>query len=116
MDINSILLIVLVIIVLLAAIFIIPQWRLKRAIRQVIRILREHNAIDTKNAKTIDELGLRPRGMMEGMFKGRDYKQYALSTLMKGEIVRTTEDGRLFLSEDRLMASGVDKGSTFIGR
>ncbi len=113
---NNILLIVLVIIVLLAAVFIIPQWRLKRAIRQVIQILREHNAIDAKNAKTIDELGLRPRGMMEGMFRGRDYKQYALSTLMKGEIVKMTSDGRFYLSEDRLMASGIDRGSTFIRR
>ena len=110
---NSILIIVLIGVLLLVAMFIIPQWRLRRAIRQVIRILREHNATGIKNARTVDELGLRPRRMMEGMFKGRDYKQYAVSALMKAEIIQTTEDGKLYLSEDKLVASGLDRGASY---
>jgi hypothetical protein len=93
--------------------FIISRWRVKRATRQVIQILREHNATDAKNAKTIDELGLAPRGMMEGMFKGRDYKPYALSALMKAEIIRQTEDGRLYLSEEKLRASGLEGRASY---
>jgi len=89
--------------------FLIPQWRLKRAIRQVISIFRKNNAINAKNAKTIDELGLRPRGMLEGMFKGRDYKTYALSALMRAEIVQQTEDERLYLLEERLSASNLSR-------
>ena len=110
---NTIILIVVLVVLLLLAFFILPQWRLRRAIRQVIRILREHSAIDIKHARTVDELGLRPRRMLEGMFKGRDYKKYALSALLKSEIIQTTEDGRLYLLEDRLFASGLDKSSPY---
>ena len=116
MDINAILIIVLIIVILLAAMFFIPQWRLKRAIRQVIQIFRHNNAVDTKTARTADELGLKPRSIMEGMFKGRDYRQYALNALTKAGIVQTTEGGRLYLSEDRLMGSGLEKGSAYLRR
>ena len=106
---ENIIFIALVVVLLLLALFIVPRWRVKRAAGQVIWIFREHNAVDVKNAKTIDELGLRPRGMMEGMFKGRDFKPYALSAMMKAEIVRGTEDGRLYLLEDKLIASGFNR-------
>ncbi len=110
---NSTVLIILVVVFALLAMFVIPQWRLRRAIRQVIRIFREHNAIGVKDARTVDELGLRPRRMLEGMLKGRDYKKYALDALMKAEIVQTTKDGRLYLSEDKLIASGLDRGTSY---
>jgi len=110
---SSVIIIVLIVVLALLALFVVPQWRLRRAIRQVIRIFREHNAIDIKNAKMVDELGLRPRRMLEGMFKGRDYKKYALSALMKAEIIQITEDGRLYLSEDKLIASGLDRGASY---
>jgi len=88
---------------------VIPRWRLKRAIRQVIRIFRKHNATDAKNAKTIDELGLRPRGFIQGMFRGRDYKPYALGGLMNTGVIQQTEDGRFYLSEEKLMESGLER-------
>ncbi len=106
---NPVILIVLIAVIALLAMLIIPQWRLKRTIPQVIRIFREYNAIGIKNARTIDELGLKPRNMLEGMLKGRDYRQYAVSTLMKVEIIRMTEEGRLYLSEEKLLGSGLDK-------
>ena len=93
--------------------FIVPRWLLRRAARKVIRIFREYNATDVKNAKTIDELGLRPRSMMERMFSRRDYKPYALSGLMRAEIINRTEDGRLYLSEEKLMTSGFEKGASY---
>jgi hypothetical protein len=93
--------------------FLIPRWRLKRAIRQVIQIFRKHNATDVKNAKTDDELGLRPRGLMERMFRGRDYKPYALTALMNGGVVKTTEDGKLYLSEEKLSASNLGKSASY---
>ena len=113
MDVNSIIILVLLFVLLLAAIFIIPRWRLKRAIRQVIQIFKEHNATGIKNAKTDEELGLRPRGMMEGMFRGRDYKPYALSALMRAEIINRTEDGKLYLSEEKLMESGLEGRASY---
>jgi hypothetical protein len=74
----------------------------------VIRIFRENSALDKKTAKTIDELGLRSRGFVEGMFHTRDFKPYALSALAKAGIVKSTEDGRLYLVEENLMASGLE--------
>ena len=99
--------IVLILVFMLLVLFIVPQWRLKRAIHQVIRIFREHNAIGIDNSKTIEELGMSPPGMLERMLRGRDYKQYALRTLIKAEIIQATEDGRLHLSEEKLITSGL---------
>jgi hypothetical protein len=92
----------------LLGLFFIPRWRLKRAIRQVIAIFRRNGALDKKTAKTIDELGLKPRGLAEGMFRGRDFKPYALNALAKAGIIKSTEDGRLYLAEDALTASGLE--------
>jgi len=113
LEVSTIIYIVLFFIALLVIGGLISRWRMKRALRQVILIFREHTATSSRNAKTIDELGLSPQGMMGGMFRGRDYKQYALSMLMKSEIVQATEDGRLYLSEDRLLASGLDSGASY---
>ncbi len=110
---NPVILIVLIAVIALLAMLIIPQWRLKRTIPQVIRIFREYNAISIKNAKTIDEMGLKPRNMLEGILKGRDYRQYAVSTLMKVNIIQMTEEGKLYLSEDKLFASGLGKSSPY---
>ena len=110
---ENVIIIVLIVVLALLALFVIPQWRLRRATRQVIRIFMELNATSVKNAKTIDELGLRPRGRLEGMLRARDYKPQALDGLWKAEIVQTTEDGRLYLSEERLIASGLDRGAPY---
>ncbi len=110
---ENVILIVVIVVLALLALFVIPRWRLKRATRQVIRIFMELNATGVKNAKTLDELGLRPRGRLEGMLRTRDYKPQALDGLWKAEIVQTTEDGRLYLSEDRLIASGLDRGAPY---
>ena len=111
---NSTLIIVLLVVIALAAMIFIPQWRLKRAIPTVIRAFREANANSEKNAKTLDELGLKPRGMMEGMFRGRDYRQYAVQALMRGDIVTMTEDGKLYLSEEKLYESGIARGISYL--
>jgi hypothetical protein len=74
----------------------------------VIQIFRQNSALDKKTAKTIDELGLRSRGFVEGMFHTRDFKPHALDALAKAGIVKSTEDGRLYLAEDALMASGLE--------
>jgi hypothetical protein len=113
LQVSAIIYVVLFFIALLVIGGLVSRWRMKRAMRQVILIFREHTATSSRNAKTIDELGLSPRGMMGGMFRGRDYKQYALSLLMRSEIIQATEDGRLYLSEDKLLASGIDRGASY---
>jgi hypothetical protein len=76
--------------------------------RQVIAIFRRNSALDKKTAKTIDELGLKPRGFAEGMFHGRDFKPHVLSALVNAGIIKSTEDGRFYLAEDALTASGLE--------
>jgi hypothetical protein len=110
---SDVVLIIAVVILMLLALIFIPQWRLKRAVQQVIRIFRENDAVGIGNAKSLDELGLRPKGMLEGMFRGRDYKQYALTSLMKAEIVIMTEDGNFYLAEDKLLQSGLEKSTSY---
>ena len=94
-----------IIILILAALIFIPRLLMKRAFSNVIKIFRQHNAINDKNAKTIDELGLRPPTFTQRMFRARDYKPQALDFLIKAEIVQMTEDGKLYLSEDKLASS-----------
>jgi len=94
-----------IIILALAALIFIPRLLMKQAYSRVIKIFQQNNAINDKNAKTIDELGLRPPTFSQRMFSARNYKPQALDFLIKAEIVQTTEDGKLYLSEDKLASS-----------
>ena len=105
---DTLLLILLVVAALLVMIFV-PRWLMKRAFAKVIQTFREQNAINEKNAKTIDELGLTPKAMLERMWQRRDYKPRALQLLMSANIVQMTEDGKLYLSEENLMATKWNK-------
>jgi hypothetical protein len=113
LEINSIVFVVLFFIVLLVVGAFISRWRIKKAMRQVVRAFRGENATTSRSARTAGELGLNPQGRMAGMFKGRDYKPNALSMLMKADIVLTTEDGKLYLSEDKLRESGIDSATAY---
>ncbi|MBI4285529.1 MAG: hypothetical protein HY670_06470 [Chloroflexi bacterium] len=108
-QVNSILILVLIIIAAIAAIIFIPRWRLQRAMKQVIRIFRHFNATDAKNAKTLDEMGLAPRSFLQSAFRGRDYKQYALTFLRSANILLLTDEGKVYLSEERVSSTGLDK-------
>lgn len=74
----------------------------------MIAIFRQNSALDKKTARTIDELGLKPRGFTERMFHRRDFKPHAMDALVKAGIIKGTDDGRLYLAEDALMASGIE--------
>ena len=112
MDITSIGIIVLLIILSGVGLFVIPRWLTRHAASQVIKIFRNNNAIDKKTARTVHELGLNPPGMWERMGRRRDYKPRALSILRQEGIVQLTEDGRLYLSEDKLANIGLEKGTS----
>ena len=74
----------------------------RRAIFKVIEIFYQHNALGIKGAKTLHELGLERPDFFQRMTKPRDYKQYALQILIKRGIILESEDGRVYLSEERL--------------
>jgi hypothetical protein len=112
MDLQSIGVLIGLFILLLAGMYFIPRWLVRRAALQVIKIFRKQNAVDKSTARTIDELGLRPPGMLQRMTQRRDYKPQALNALMQAEIIKTTEDGRLYISEERLADSGLHKSTS----
>ncbi|MBA7485584.1 hypothetical protein ES707_21132 [subsurface metagenome] len=106
---SNVLLIVLLVVCILLALIGIPYMMTKRALNRVIKVFQRSNTIDFSTAKTIDELGLRPRTMLQNMFRSRDYKPQALNFLMKAEIIVVTDDGKLYLSEEKLIASKLYK-------
>ncbi len=74
----------------------------KRAIFRVIEIFYQRNAVGIDGAKTLHELGLEPPDFFQRITRPRDYKQYALQILIRREIILQTEDGRVYLAEEKL--------------
>jgi len=101
---NTITIIVLVILFILI-VFVIPMFLFVRNVPKVIRIFRFQNAVGARNARTIDELGLRPKPMLQRIFSRRDYKPQALQSLIKANIIQITDEGKLYLSEEILAES-----------
>ena len=108
MSSNALFILLLVILAVLG-LWVLPRMRIKRAINQVVAIFENKNALDVRSARTINELGLRPPTFLESMMRMRDFKPYALQVLMKAEVVLETDGGRLYLSQDRLTATNIDK-------
>ena len=96
---------IILVVLLLFVMFVLPQLLLRRAIPSLIRIFRERNAVGADNAKTSEELGLKPRTVTQSLFKGRDYKVTALQVLKNANVIQSTEDGKLYLSEANLSSS-----------
>ena len=96
---------ILFVVLLLFVMFILPQLRLRKAIPSVIRLFRERNAVGVNNAKTIDELGLKPLTLTQAILRGRDYRLTALQVLRNANVIQSTEGGKLYLSEENLSTS-----------
>ncbi len=97
--------IVILAVFLLFVMFVLPQLLLRRAIPSVIRIFRQGNAVGIQNAKTVEELGFKPKSIAQAIFSGRDYKITALQVLKNANVIQGTEDGKLYLSEANLSSS-----------
>ncbi len=83
-------------------VFFVPQWILVRNIPKVIRIFRKFNAINPKTALPLEEMGLKPKPMLERMFHRRDHKPRALQFMLRISLIEVTEDGKLYLNEEKL--------------
>jgi hypothetical protein len=77
--------------------------------RNVILRFRRKGAISPAKATTLYELGLEQRDFLHRMGRTRDYKPQALRLLSQKNVVRATEDGRVYLSEDELRDSPLKK-------
>lgn len=96
---------VLLLIFMLFILFVLPRFSLRRAIPAIIQLFRQHNATSPKDAKTMDELGLKQRGLAQTILRGQDDRMTALQILRNANIIRATDDGRLYLSEEDLQQS-----------
>ncbi len=103
--------IVLLIILFLVVIVALPMLLNKRAVIQVVQIFRDHGALDPESAKTLQELRLTKPTLKDRMLRFRDYKPAAVDSLIQVGIVQGTEDGRVFLLEERLENTKFAKSS-----
>jgi len=99
---NDTFIVIILIIVFIVVALVLPQFLVMRTIPKVIRIFRQNNAVGAKNAKPIEELGLKQRSMIENVLRRRDYKPRSLQLLINTNIVQMTEDGKLYLDEENL--------------
>jgi hypothetical protein len=78
------------------------RYRLRRAMRQLVAAFRRQGATSPAKGTTLEKLGIVRVNPLEGMLKGRDYRPEALRLLKEANIIRATEAGTLYLSEDEL--------------
>ena len=91
----------------LILLLVIPTLMTRRALNTVLKIFKQHGALDAESAMTLDALGLTPPTFAQRIMKTRDYKPRALYFLKKIDVVQTTADGKIFLAKEKLLSSGI---------
>lgn len=99
MDTNNILMLAVLFIALIATWYLLPRFLVRRAMFKVVRIFREHNAVSRDSARTAEELGINKRQLLR---LTRDYQPLAIQLMMRLDVIQTTNDGKLYLSENKL--------------
>jgi len=87
----------------LAALIFIPALLTERAAHKVIGRFCRYKALGPGKAKRVEQLGLNPPGLIDRLTRPRDYKPYALRFLKEAGAVSATNDGRLYLNEQKLV-------------
>ena len=87
---------------LILAIFVLPQVIMYRTVPAVIRILRTHGAVGPQGARSAEEMGLTQRPVFERAFRLKDHKPKTLQFLLQYGIVKSDDQGRIYLSEEAL--------------
>ncbi len=84
----------------------ISKFLIRRAVLQVISILRKTYSRCSESPKTVHELGLEQPDFFERMLKPRDYKPYALQALIAAGIVQMDgANGKVCLLENNVPES-----------
>lgn len=104
---NVIVVIVIILVVVLA--FYLWRFMLIRAIRTVVGLFRNRDAVTSKNAVTLESLGLEPVPLMRRLFRPRDYKQPALQLLGQQGIIKMVEGPKFYLDESALKDSSLTR-------
>ncbi len=101
-EIGRVILILILMMIVFGGGLYLRTFLTRRAIFKVVEIFYQNNALGMKEAKTLHELGLERPDFLQRMTRRRDYKQNALQILMKEGIILVSEDGRLFMVEEKL--------------
>ena len=101
------LVIVAIVVVLVAMMIVMSRYLIRKAVRDVVTLFRRLGATGPESGRTAQEIGLARAGMFDGMFKLRDYRPDALLMLGQAKIIKATEDGRFYLSEEDLADSQI---------
>ncbi len=100
--------IVLVIVILIAALGLRlygPTFLTQRALKKVVAIFKTQGATDNNSAKTLEALNLNPSSGGMRLTRTGEYRRKALEALQETELVQSTDDGRLYLHVENLLAS-----------
>jgi hypothetical protein len=98
---RVLIILVLILVLMLALAFLGSSMMMKRAIKKVIQMFRNGEALTPETAKELEVLGFKKKHFIQ-LSGLRDYKPTALQVLMRNNIILFTEDGRYYLSEDAL--------------
>ncbi len=102
---EALLLIALLMVVLLVAVTYASRWLMRRAVRQVLTVLKDQQVTSPADGRSPEELGFAPQSILRIHVGLRDYRPYALQLLIRENVVKTTPDGRIYLSEEELERS-----------
>jgi len=105
MDAKGILIGLALLALAMAIVLYVPALLTRRAMKQVVGRFYAARALSEESAKTLAELGLTPPNLLERLTKPRDYKPAALRLLQQLGAVQLTQEGKLFLLEERLHES-----------
>lgn len=102
----AILIAFLLIVLLAVASFFLWRFLIRRAMRVVVGLFREHKALDPESAAALETMNLQDnKAILGGMVKFGDYRQTAMQIMAHDCVIMTTGDDRYFLSEDKLAES-----------
>jgi hypothetical protein len=105
---SAVILLILIMLLLIFVAFVASNMLMKRAIRDVLKMFRKGEAFSPETAKFQDEIGFKKRSFIQ--FKAlRDYKPTALQLLISNNIVGVTEEGKVYLIEETLATSNLEK-------
>jgi hypothetical protein len=107
MDKNIILLILAFLLIVM--VFVFPRLRMRRSFTIVIRRFRENNADDPQHAMRAEDLEIDFESKTPSLLRTGDEESDAARLLLNAGIIRTAEDGKLYLSEESLSNSQYSK-------
>ena len=111
MDMSGLTVILIAVAIILLVLFVITPWRIRRAMKRIIRVCREHRATSAKDAITIERLGVKSQGLLSmGL---RNFSTQALDMLIREGIIQVTEDNKFYLLEEKLTGTKLGKPTPY---